>query len=91
MSSFMYVILKIHFNIVYIIFLINRYLINFISAYWNAIIQIFRYFKNIIHYELVYKNFLKNLFDYIDFDWIENSIRKFIFDYLFNLSNDIIN
>ena len=32
------------------------------------IIRIFRYFKNIMYYELVYKGFLKNLFDYIDFD-----------------------
>ena len=68
MSFFIYVILKIRFNIVYIIFLINRYLINLISTHLNAIIRIFRYFKNTMHYELVYKNSLKNLFDYINFD-----------------------
>ena len=55
------------------------------------IIRIFWYFKNIMYYEFVYKSFLKNLFDYINFNWIENSIRKFIFDCLFNLNNNVIN
>ena len=44
-----------------------------------------------MHYKLVYKNFLKNLFDYINFNWIENLIRRFIFNYLFNLNNNVIN
>ena len=44
-----------------------------------------------MHYEFVYKDSLKDLFDYINFNWIENSIRKFIFDYLFNLNNNAIN
>ena len=64
----MYIILRIRLDIVYIIFLINRYLINLISTHWNTIIRIFQYFKDIIHYELVYKNSLKNLFDYINSD-----------------------
>ena len=44
-----------------------------------------------MHYEFMYKSFLKNLFDYINFNWVKNLIRKFIFDYLFNLNNDVIN
>ena len=32
-NFFIYIILKIHLDIVYIIFLINRYLINFISTH----------------------------------------------------------
>ena len=44
-----------------------------------------------MHYELVYKDSLKNLFDYINFNWIKNSTRRFIFDYLFNLNNNVIN
>ena len=83
--------LRTRLDIAYIISLINWYLINFISTHWNAIIRIFWYFKNIIHYEFVYKGSLKNLFDYINFDWIKNLIRRFIFDYLFNLSNNVIN
>ena len=43
-----------------------------------------------MHYELVYKESLQALIEYIDFDWTNDSTRRSIFDYLFNVGNDVI-
>ena len=43
-----------------------------------------------MHYELVYKGFLQALIEYIDSDWTNDSTRRSIFDYLFNVDSDVI-
>ena len=43
-----------------------------------------------MHYELVYKEFLQVLIEYIDSDWVNDSTRRSIFDYLFNVDSDAI-
>ena len=43
-----------------------------------------------MHYELVYKESLQALIEYIDFDWADDSTRRSIFDYLFNVDSDVI-
>ena len=43
-----------------------------------------------MYYELVYKGFLQVLIEYIDFDWANDSIRRSIFDYLFNVDSGVI-
>ena len=54
----MYVMLKTRFNIVYTVSLISRYSVNSTQTHWNIVIRIFRYLRDTMHYELVYKEFL---------------------------------
>ena len=61
-------ILKTRLDIAYIILLINRYLVNSVISHLKAIIRIFRYFRNIVYYEFVYKDFLNNLIEYMNFN-----------------------
>ena len=82
--------LETRFNIVYAVSLVSRYLVNSTQTHWNAVIRIFRYLRGTIHYELVYKGSLQALIEYIDFDWTDDSTRRSIFDYLFNVDNDVI-
>ena len=88
---FMYVMLDIRFNIVYFVFVINRYVFNFDETHWTIIKRIFRYLKNTLHFRLIFSNFLRFLIDWIDVDWIDNkNTRRSIFDYVFNFENAII-
>ena len=82
--------LKTRSNIVYAVSIISRYLVNSTQTHWNAVIRIFRYLRDTIHYELVYKEFLQALIEYIDFDWADDSTRISIFDYLFNVDSGVI-
>ena len=77
-------------DIVYIISLISRYSVNSTQTHWNTVIRIFRYLRDTMHYELVYKESLQALIEYIDFDWADDSTRRSIFDYLFNVDSDVI-
>ena len=77
-------------NIVYTVSLISRYLVNSTQTHWNAVIRIFRYLRDTMHYELVYKGSLQALIEYIDSDWADDSTRRSIFDYLFNVDSDVI-
>ena len=88
---FIYVMLDIRFNIVYFVFVINRYVFNFDEIHWTIIKRIFRYLKNTLYFRLIFSNFLRFLIDWIDVDWIDNkNIRRSIFDYIFNFENAII-
>ena len=88
---FMYVMLDTRFDIVYFVFVINRYVFNFDEIHWTIVKRIFRYLKNTLHFRLIFSNFLRFLIDWIDVDWIDNkNIRRLIFDYVFNFENAII-
>ena len=88
---FMYVMFDIRFNIVYFVFVINRYVFNFDEIHWTTIKRIFRYLKNTLHFRFIFFNSLKFLIDWIDVNWTNNkNIRRFIFDYVFNFDNAII-
>ena len=88
---FMYVMLDIRFDIVYSVFIINRYVFNFDEIHWTIVKRIFRYLKSTLHFRLIFSNFLRFLIDWIDVDWIDNkNIRRSIFDYIFNFENAII-
>ena len=82
--------LKTRSDIVYIISLVSRYLVNSTQTHWNTVIRIFRYLRDTMYYELVYKEFLQALIEYTDFDWADDSIRRSIFDYLFNVDSGVI-
>ena len=82
--------LKTRSDIVYTISLVSRYSVNSTQSHWNAVIRIFRYLRDTVHYELVYKESLQALIEYIDFDWADDSTRRSIFDYLFNVDSHVI-
>ena len=50
----MYVILRIYLNIIFIILMINYYIFNLFKTYFKAVKKIFYYFKNIVHYCLIF-------------------------------------
>ena len=90
MGFLIYAILGTRPNIAYVVFLVSRYLANPTLAYWNIVIRIFRYFRGIVHYELVYKGSLEDLIDYTDSNWADDSTRRSTSGYLFNLNSDAI-
>ncbi len=46
-NSLMYVMLNINFDIIYLIFVINQYVVNLIQTHWQIIKRIFRYLREI--------------------------------------------
>ena len=53
--------------------------------------RIFRYFRDTLHLILTFRDDLKSLFEYSDVDWVKNQeTRRFTFEYMFNLSSDVI-
>ena len=88
---FMYAMFDTRFDIIFVVFVVNRYVFNSIEKHWIAIKHIFRYLKNTLHFRLTFTNSLKFLIDYIDANWVDDkNIRRFIFDYVFNFDNEII-
>ena len=67
-GSLMYAMLGTRPDIAYAVSLVSRYLVNSTQAHWNVVIRIFRYLRDTVHYELVYKGSLQALTGYIDFD-----------------------
>ena len=89
-ESLMYVMLETRPDIAYAISLVSRYSVNPTQAHWNTVVRIFRYLRDTMHYELVYKGSLQALTGYIDSDWADDSTRRSTSDYLFNVNNDAI-
>ena len=86
----MYIMLETRPNIAYAVSLISRYSVNPTQTHWNAVVRIFRYLRDTVHYELVYKGSLQALTGYIDSDWADDSTRRSTSGYLFNVDNDAI-
>ena len=86
----MYVILETRSDIAYAVSLVSRYSVNSTQTHWNAVVWIFRYLRDTMHYELVYKGSLQALTEYIDSDWTNDSTRRSTFGYLFNVDSDVI-
>ena len=60
---FMYVMFDTRFDIVYFVFVINRYAFNFDEIYSIIVKRIFRYLKNTLHFRLIFLIFLRFLID----------------------------
>ena len=65
---FMYVMLDIRFDIVYFVFVINRYAFNFDEIHWTTIKRIFRYLKNTLHFRFIFFDSLKFLINWTNVD-----------------------
>jgi hypothetical protein len=92
MKFLMYIMLNIKSNIIYFIFVINRYVFNSTQTHWQAIKQIFRYLRETYQMKLIFQRSLKRLQNYTNFDWVDDqNIKRFILSYAFNINNEIIN
>jgi hypothetical protein len=90
--SLMYVMLKIRSDIIYSISMMNRYASNSTQTHWQTIKRIFRYLRNTYQMKLIFRERLRRLKDYTNSNWADNKdIRWFIFEYVFNVSNEVIN
>jgi hypothetical protein len=88
----MYIMLKIWLDIIYFISVINRYVFNLTQTHWQAVKRIFRYLRKTYQLKLIFRETLKSLKNYTNSNWAKNQdIRRFIFEYAFNASNDVIN
>jgi hypothetical protein len=91
-KSLIYVMLKIRSDIIYSISIINRYVFNFMQTHWQTIKRIFRYLRDTYQIKLTFRERFRRLKDYTNSNWAKNQdIRRFIFDYVFNVNNEVIN
>ncbi len=68
-KSLMYIMLKIRFDIIYFISMINRYVFNFIQIHWQTIKHISRYLRKTYQMKLIFRETLKFLKDYTNSNW----------------------
>ncbi len=91
-KSLMYIMLKIRSDIIYSISMINRYVFNLIQIYWSTIKRIFRCLRKTYQIKMIFRETLKLLKNYTNSNWTKNQdIKQFIFEYIFNVNNEIIN
>ena len=87
----MYVILKTRSDFIYVVFMINKYVFNFIDIHWKTVKRIFRYIWKTLDLRFIFNEIFKSFVKYIDVDWKENrNTRRFTFEYIFNVKNEII-
>ncbi len=90
--SLMYIMLKIRFDIIYLILMINRYVFNFTQAHWSTIKRIFHYLRETYQMKLIFREEFKFLKNYTNSNWAnDQNIRRFIFEYVFNVNSEMVN
>ncbi len=88
----MYVMLNIKLNIIYLIFVINRYIFNSIQTHQQTIKRLFCYLREIYEMKLMFQNSFRQLQNYTNFDRIDDqNTRRFISNYVFNINNEVVN
>ena len=87
----MYVMLKIRFDIIYAIFVINRFFFNSTKIHMIVVKRIFRYLKQTINWELVFRESFQALSNYSNSNWVDDKITcRSISNYIFNIDNDAL-
>ena len=88
----MYIILKTRFNLVYVVFIINKYIFNFIDIHWKTVKRIFCYIQKTFDLRFIFNETFEFFVEYIDVDWKKNrNTRRFTSEYVFNVKNEVIN
>ena len=88
----MYVMLKIRLDLVYVVFVINKYVFNFIDTHWKIVKRIFRYIQKTLDFRLTFSEALESFVKYTDVDWKGNrNTCRFTFEYVFNVKSEVIN
>ena len=87
----MYVMLKTRPDFVYAVFVISRYVFNFIDIHWKTVKRIFRYIRKTFDLRLIFSEAFEFLAEYTDVDWKKNrNTRCSTFKYVFNVRNEVI-
>jgi hypothetical protein len=91
-DSLMYAMLETRSNIVFVVFVVNRYVVNSIEQHWKIVKRIFRYLKEIIDLSLIYKDTIQKLINYTDANWEkDHDTHRFTSNFVFNIDSDAIN
>ena len=86
-----YVMLDTRLDLAFAIFVISKYAFNLIDTHWKVVKRIFRYIRKILNLRLIFVESLISLADYSNADWEDDhDIRRFIFEYMFNVESDAI-
>ena len=87
----MYVMLKTRSDLVYVVFVISRYVFNLIDIHWKIVKRIFYYIWRTFDLRFIFNEILEFSIEYIDVDWKENrNTRRFTFKYVFNVKSKVI-
>ena len=87
----MYVMLDIRLDLAFVVFVVSRYVFNFIDTHWKVVKRIFHYIREILNLRLIFVELLTSLADYSDANWNDHDTCRFIFEYVFNIESDVIN
>ena len=91
-DSLIYVMLKTRLDNIYTIFVINRFFFNSTKIHMIVVKRNFRYLKQIINWEFVFRENFQTLSNYSNSNWIDDKItRRLISSYIFNINNDVFN
>ena len=86
-----YVMLKTRFDLDYAVFVISKYVFNFIDTHWKIVKRIFHYIREMFDLRCTFSEAFEFFIKYIDVDWKENrNTRRFTFEYVFNVKSETI-
>jgi hypothetical protein len=78
--------------LIYSMSMISRYAFNLTQTHWQTIKRIFRYLRKTYQMKLIFRETLKSLKDYTNSNYTKDqNIRRFIFEYAFNVNSEVIN
>ena len=90
-GSLMYAMLGIRSDIAYTVSVVSRYGFNPNESHWKAVKRIFRYLRQTVDYQLVFRGDLKSLSGYTNADWAgDQDTRRFTFGYVFDVGSAAI-
>ena len=90
-GSLMYAMLDTRPDIAYAVSIMSRYGSNPNKAHWKAVKRIFRYLRQTVDYQLVFRGDLKSLSGYTDADWAgDQDTRRSTSGYVFDVGSAAI-
>ena len=90
-GSLMYAILGTRPDIAYAVSVVSRYGFNPNESHWKAVKRIFRYLRDTVNYQLIFRGDLKPLSGYADADWAgDQDTRRSTSGYVFDIDSAAI-
>ena len=90
-GSLIYAMLGTRPDIAYAVSVVSRYSSNLNESHWKAVKRIFRYLRQTVNYQLVYRGDLRPLARYTDTNWASDSdTRRSTSGYVFNIGSAAI-
>ena len=90
-GSLMYAMLGTRPDIAYAVSVVSRYGSNLNKSHWKAVKRVFRYLRDTVNYQLVFRGDLKPLTGYTDADWAgDQDTRRSTSGYVFDVGSAAI-